>query len=358
MARSFNPKASIRAVDADGRNLYFYEITLAPGPLSLAGTGDNTFPTLFGRDWLLELRADDNTLHLYGEEADGSWTEQETLLPPVFDAPLPADARRISFAFDQSARLIVAYETAGHITATRWDIPTAQYVQNVDFLGANPAVLMEASYTYYVPGSDVYIFYQQDGDPTTICYRIQSENYQTEHVFFTDPQIGVLDKALSLVYKYELLVSDAYGQPLAAGSVLEAYVSDLADVHIRDVVPVSTAGPGGGLLFLKFVEYQGAAIEVAALSTLSGPGGGDNHSIYLDVTLNTIDAFSDALAGPGGGLWFTIVIEHTLNTVDAFSGALAGPSSGLWFLKIEEVTLNTMDTFAGGLTGPGGGSYV
>src|SRR5690606_31558708 len=102
----------------------------------------------------------DLKLHAYQEDAEvrGVWHEITSPLPPVFDEPLPATARRVSFTFDQSARMVVALEDEGVIKVTRWDPSAGQYVQNVSFSGTDPYLAMDATWARYVPGSDVLLF--------------------------------------------------------------------------------------------------------------------------------------------------------------------------------------------------------
>src|SRR5690606_20539269 len=140
---------------------WFAELATAPGPQVIGVTGDNSFDTLFGREWLLEWSVEDDTLRLYQESAThpGEWERVTSPLPPVFDEPLPATARRVSFAFDQSARMIVAVEDEGVVKVTRWDPSANQYVQNVSFDGHDPFVAMDATWVGRIPDSDVLLFY-------------------------------------------------------------------------------------------------------------------------------------------------------------------------------------------------------
>lgn len=250
-----NPKRSTR-----GDGYEFFEVALAPGPQTIATTGDNSYDTLFGREWLLVLDADTNELHLYQEDADtdGIWERVTDALPGVlFDSPLPSDARHITLQFDQSARVVVAYETGGIIELTRWDAFEATYKQNVSFAGHDPSLLMDAmladpegfsdeqkaaidngirllfewlpdgQYRENAIGdSDVVLFYLTE-DRTGVRARAQRQTYGTVHTIHDAASAWILDRAIALFGKYQLLVSDSSGAPLDNMLISNAYIGDV-----------------------------------------------------------------------------------------------------------------------------------
>lgn len=203
---------------------YFAELCTAPGPHTIGMTGDNSFHTLFGREWLVVWCEGDLKLHAFQEDADvrGVWHAITSPLPPVFDSPLPATARRVSFAFDQSARMIVAYEDEGVIYVTRWDAGTNQYVQNVSFAGVDPAVVMDATWVGRIPGSDVLLFYLSS-DRTKVLCRVQAQTYGTEHELHEYDAPVILDRAVPLTSRYQLLLADESGEPLDHALVSSLY---------------------------------------------------------------------------------------------------------------------------------------
>ena len=114
---------------------------------------------MFGSSWRLVLWNDDALeLHFW---TGSSWEARNPLNHPLFGEGivLPADARHVTFCFDQSARLIVAYEAAGTIHLTRWDTVTNAYIQNVEAQGVDPLLFCDACVMFVVPGSDVTLFY-------------------------------------------------------------------------------------------------------------------------------------------------------------------------------------------------------
>lgn len=159
----------------------FAELFLAPGPEAIGVTGDNSYASMFGYDWLLVWDRDDGLLHLWQLQHDGAWVEVLADLPPLFASPAPVGSRRWSLAFDQSARVILAYEDAtGIVRVTRWDPSSNSYVQNVSFAGCDPCVVMDASWRYLVPDSDVLLFYLSSDRERVLC-RVQRDVYAVEY---------------------------------------------------------------------------------------------------------------------------------------------------------------------------------
>mgnify|MGYP001027667227 CR=1 FL=1 len=230
---------------------HFAELFLAPGPERIGVTGDNAYATMFGFDWLLVWDRDDGLLHLF-QERDGAWQEVTEDLPPVFASPVPVGARRWSLAFDQAARVILAYEDgAGIVRVTRWEPSSNSYVQNVSFSGRDPVVVMDASWSYAIPGSDVLLFHLSSDRERVLC-RVQRDIYAVEHEIWDYGTPVILDRVIALPYKYQILVSDSTGTPLP-------------DVLVSDLYPVTLSV--GVELAAEFVdgEYRQTAYAYAPL---------------------------------------------------------------------------------------------
>lgn len=205
----FRPVTNVRA-PASSR---FAELFLLPGPERIGVTGDNSYAVMYGYDWLLVWDRDDGLLHLW-QERDGAWVEVVEDLPPVFASPAPVGSRRWSLAFDQSARVILAYEDAtGIVRVTRWDPSSNGYVQNVTFAGADPCVVIDASWSFSIPGSDVLLFHLSPDRERLYC-RVQRDVYATEYLIWDFGSPVVLDRVLALPYRFQVLAADATGVPL------------------------------------------------------------------------------------------------------------------------------------------------
>lgn len=243
----------------DTSTFYFAELCTAPGPHTIGVTGDNSFDTLFGREWLVVWCEGDLKLHTFQEDADikGKWQEITSLLPPVFDSPLPATSRRVTFCFDQSARMIVAYEDEGVVKVTRWDASTNQYVQNVSFSGTDPCLAMDATWVGRIPGSDVLLFYLSP-DRTKVLCRVQAQTYGTEHELHAYDAPVILDRVTPLAYRYQLLLADASGEPLD-----HALVSSLYPLATRAELRVAGEFHGGAY---DLAAYEYKPTVVAALA--------------------------------------------------------------------------------------------
>lgn len=230
MARQrFVPKRGVRGT----AGYAYYELSMAQGPSAIGVTGQNRLIDLIGSQWLLLVDLDSN-LHLFKQSATvGDWDEVTASLPPVFDAPLPEGARRVSFCFDQSARVVIAYEKDETVYLTRWDATLGAYVQNVTMPGVDPVVAFDATWSYDVTDSDVLLFYLST-DRAALRYRVQRQLYATENTLHTYGQPVVLDRVQRLPLRYQVLASDAAGEPLVADGERVALVSDVYPIPASD----------------------------------------------------------------------------------------------------------------------------
>lgn len=341
-ARAFNLPCDPKITTRGSFPTYFAEFRMFPGPQEIAVTGDNSFATLFGRHWAVLFCGNNDFYLLQWDEDAGAWTVEED---PLLTLPTFTGAERsFTAAFDQSARLIFAYELDGMIKVTRWDADAGAYVQNVNFAGHDPALLMDASVTRRVPDSDVILFYV-DTDRTSLHYRVQRETYGTEHDLLFDEETAVeypagmiLDQAQALDYRFELLVahptgvkrqlalvSDHYPIPvrdeLAVTAVpgLGAHRQTTVLYESRDALSV-TAMPGVGVYSLTITQHAAAeALNVTAL-----PGAG----LYVETTRITeaIEAL-DVTATPGLGVYDRTTFTHS---ADAALAIGASPGLGVY----------------------------
>lgn len=257
-----------------------------PGPQELGVTGDNTYDTLFGRAWAFLKCDDDNWFLLQWVGADDLLVEGldspgwKTVDEPLLALPglVCGVQRRFSAAFDQSARLIVAYEEAGSVKVTRWDSGAGEYVQNVDFAGRDPCLLMDATLvdprgypsladdgwsvreSFFagvpvlfewlpepawretaIPDSDVLVFYLS-ADRERVLVRVQREVYSVERVIHDFGEAVVLDQAVALAGRYQLLVSDQVGVRLPEALISDAYLGDfLINPRVADGLAAAVA---------------------------------------------------------------------------------------------------------------------
>lgn len=339
----FRPVSTLRTPS----NSRFLEMFLAPGPNQIGETGDNSYQTLFGRDWLLVWDREDLRLHLYQEALDGSWIEVTTELPPIFAAPVAGGSRRFSFAFDQSARIIVAYEDdVGMVRVTRWDASLNQYVQNVTFAGADPCVVMDAAWSHDVPSSDVLLFYLS-ADRTRVLCRVQRDVYAVEHELWTFDEPVILDRVMTAPIRYQVLISDAEGTPLP-----DALISDPYPYLAFDQMQAAASGPTAGdyvqvVILIELAE----GLNVAA----TGPTGG----VYADPIIShelTGEGIDAAATGPTGGAYVSVIINYEHTDPDGIEADATGPTGGDYVFAVLEHEL-TGEGINATATGPTGGSY-
>ena len=317
---------------------YFAELRMFVGPQEIAVTGDNSFETLFGRVWAI-LFCDDDTWHTLQwvgtddlDPATGitsrGWRE---LADPLLSLP-PLTAgvqQRWSAAFDQNARLIVAYETNGTIDVTRWDATLGAYLQNVTFAGRDPQLLIDAALTdpraypnaaddgwsareafeagipvlfewlpdgswreTAIPVSDVLMFYLSV-DRTRVMARVQRELYSVEHELHDFGEPIVLDHAVALLGRYELLISTSAGAKRSLMLVSDPYLGGFI-ISPRPVESVMVSVEAG---VAEHGRRMFAGAPVHALGVTPAPGVSDSRERIVPAP--AFEAPISVLASPG-----------------------------------------------------------
>lgn len=323
----------------------FAELFLFPGPQEIAETGDNSYGTLFGSDWLLLIEAGTRVLMAF-QRVNGAWVDRtgDPRMPPIVGTVLPEDVRRLSGAADQAARLVVAFEDgAGLVRVTRWDPGENSYVQNVTFSGRDPCVAMDASWAYRVPDSDVLLFYLSP-DRTRVLCRVQRDVYGTEYELWDYGAPVILDRVIALPYKYQVLVSDATGSPLP-----DALISELYPVTVGGRLSLTAATATGGSYDLRVARHVvGASVGVLG----AGPQGGGYFEPLLETNLaGSLAAFG---VGPHSGVYAEALLK-TSNS-DALSIVVPGPHSGVFTPVVLATDYSSGVDISG--AGPSGGTYA
>ena len=197
----------VRANDGT-RDLLAPMLAWSAGPPAIGDTGDNSPGHMTGTTWLLQVCPDGDWV-LYRESSG-----QLEVIP--FDDPpdaVTSTARHVSLAFDQASRVVLAWEDQGIIKVRRWDPTSNQYIENVSFAGVDPVVVLDASWSYAIPGSDVLLFYLSPDRERVLC-RVQRDVYAVEYVVWDYSAAVILDRVLALPYRYQVLASDSAGVPL------------------------------------------------------------------------------------------------------------------------------------------------
>jgi hypothetical protein len=202
MASIFNVKESVRVEGVS----YFAEVFTVKGPEILADPQNQTFTQLYGYDWMgiVERSGLIKFFQWDGDDWQASSSFQRS-----------GDLRRFSFAFDQSANIIFAYELGGVTYVTRWDVTTSQYVEDISFSALHPVLYNDVLTNGFVGDSDVICFYV-DGT-TVLKQRFQRDDFDTEYNFIPDvalPSGFIIDRVITLGNRWQVLASDALGVPL------------------------------------------------------------------------------------------------------------------------------------------------
>ena len=341
MSKRFVPKRGTRGT---AEYLYF-ELSMAQGPRAIGDTGENELLDFIGTAWLLLLTEDMN-LHLFRQDATvGEWTEITTALPPVFDSPLPATARRVTFAFDQSARVIVVYEDDGLCYVTRWDAPTNQYVQNVTFAGHDPVVVFDATWAYDIPVSDVLLFHLSTDRERLVC-RVQRELFNIENELHDYAQPVVLDRVTRLPLRYQALASDAVGDPLASGATRVALTSDFYPYPYLTLV--SADGEAYGAMGHTNELYEEVNLDAVNADGEAYGAMGHSASLFTAEDGDALGADGEAYGAMGHNLTL-VVYEDDGESLDADGEAYG--------TQVHTLTLVIVEDFDDGVVDVDGEAY-
>lgn len=328
----------VRANDGS-RDLLAPMLAWSAGPPAIGDTGDNSPGHMMGTTWLLQVCP------------DGSWVlyrEDRGRLEVVpFDDPpdlATETARRVSLCFDQSARVVLAWEDQGVIKVRRWDPSLNEYIENVSFSGVDPCVVMDATWRYLVPDSDVLLFYLSSDRERVVC-RVQRDVYAVEYEIWDYGTPVILDRVIALPYRYQVLVSDSTGTPLP-----DMLISDLYPIVLFEELGVAAIGPSVG--DYKLVVLTEALVEALGVAT-TGPSGGAYGEPLLSESL--VEALNVIAGGPSGGVYREPIIDNQLT--EALEVTTIGPSAGEYKLVVIAYTLadEGIDVTA---TGPSGGTYA
>lgn len=343
----------------------FAEVQGILGPEQIGVTGQNTYEELYGRPYLLVLTTS-GRLRLYrGEPAGGGYAEVTEGVPDIIFGPaLPAGARRFTAAFDQSARIIVAYELDGVVRVTRWT--GSAYVQNVTFAGVDPCLIMDATLSdprgyptaadgwnmretrlagipvlfewlagdpvvwleNAIPDSDVLLFYLTP-DRLGLRARVQRQVYATEQTVHDFDAPVVMDRVIGTPGRYQALVSDADGVPLAQMILSDPYLGDfMPNPRITDPMP-SDAAPDTMVATREVENTEGDDDMAAAVAV-------DDVAVVGDTAFTTGSDAADGDLTPEG----LVAVSNVAATTDSdmMDGAFATDSPVQVVRAIEPAT--------------------
>lgn len=223
----FNPRVSWRG----GVKPYFFELVFAYGPKQLGVVGAGTYQGLYGANWALELNRSDNRLHLY-QQANGGWQSIGDNLPPLFDEPMPAGAKRIALAFDLHARPVVVYELNERVLGHFWD--GSSYLP-IDLPGVDPCLLADATVRRGTTDADVLVIFLADST-LEVLGAAKSQGFLIPHTLKTSPVELILDQALPVAFRYQLLVQHGLSDDVLRSELFPVRLaSEAAEVHVTGV---------------------------------------------------------------------------------------------------------------------------
>lgn len=337
-----DPRSYIRAWASDGRPLYAPCLAQTQGPMTLADTGDGTYDTLFGSDWLFEI-CDSGDWKLYQRATD------QTLTLTAWDVEPPTvgiTARHPSAAFDQAARPALCWEEADGIHLRQYDEVTSVYAFTGPYAGVDPVLWNDSTANGHVPGSDLILFYLS-ADRLTIKYRIQNENFGTEHDLETYSEAMVLDGIELLALRYQLKYGLHDGGTRDTDSDPHAWRSTLYGTFLNSAMPASLSLLHDGLLRVAVIWREMHPAMSASLGDLTG---GLLH--YPIIREDLAAALSASLPAPSTSLLYDAVIHETPSA--AFSGSLGDLRTGV--LYDAAIPFDATRTFSGSLGGMTNGS--
>lgn len=337
---TFVPVVSARTPSAS----WFAELFLALGPEQLAGESAK----LPNTPWLIVMNAEDRVCQLWQfNTALQTWARVFVPGHPQIDQPLPAGTRRISLCFDQAERPIVAFEQSETIFVTRWDAVQQEYIQNVSFPGTDPVVVLDATWSGDLPGSDVLLFYLST-DRERVLARVQRELFATINTIWDYGEPVILDRVIPAPLRYQVLVSDASGAMLD-----EVLLSDLYPYGTQDFVVALGQPPVGGV-YMGVVLNAGEFLDAMSATGLPPSGGAYAEAIEL-LEFGPDDVSATGLPPTGGA--YAPAVEYVEPDADTVTATGLPPTGG----EIVNVTIHLpnehLDELEVTALPPSGGTY-
>ena len=314
MAQEFSPKISNR-----GSQYEKFELRVFAGPQTLGVTGDNSYDTIFGREWLVMIDTENSILVYQEGVEDGVWAQVETSDIP---ATLPSASKNIGCATQQDARLSICFELEDAIYISQYDALTDVYLTRGPFDGHDPVMYNDASLNGEIPNSDVTVFYLSL-DRYTIHYRLQRDNFLVEYDLFTHTEPMTLDMVTAKNFQYALWVSDVNGVKLSL-----PLVSDLAAIIPKDSMAAAIGALTDGDYFLTVLVE-----EAQAESMLASIGSFTDGVHYLAVLSKDVSkAMSAAVGSLTDGTYFLVVISEDED--EAMGASIGSLADGIYFLVV------------------------
>ena len=308
-----------------------------PGPLVVGDPGDNTVLDLIGRtyaflfcdDWTwYVLRWSDGTEIAPGLDSPG-WETITDLLPPLPE--FTGAERRFTAAFDQAARLNVAYEINGVIKVTRWSTTENAYLSNVEFDGHDPVLAFDATWALDVPNSDVLLFYLST-DRTRVMCRVQRDLYSIEYELHAYDHPVVLDRVTRLPLRFQALASDAVGEPLGSQPAAEYRDGLLSDPYPylgqSDFVPSARLAETP-YRWAVHVEYAEERLDVAAQV-------GNATYTATTVRVDAVEAPLSATGHVGNATYTEMLVRVDVSELMTASGAIVDDAIYTFTTAIQE----------------------
>ncbi|MFB9994500.1 hypothetical protein ACFFLM_21315 [Deinococcus oregonensis] len=318
-----------------GNGQLFPESTLTLGPLNMGAALDGTVADLCAVPWALLWEKGRGVLLLQLQA--GAWVE---VVPgEAFPAPQAPTDRHVSLCFDQAGRHVFAWQHGDEFTVRQWNAAEGRYVYRGPFPGVDPTLFFDLLSHYYTPQSDVLVWFLS-ADRLRLCYRIQNENYATEHTAHTFTAPVWLDQAVRLPYQVQLFCTDAAGlqmvvmvglYPVRTEDQGQATAQPPSAGELREVViarafldPVAGAALPPDLGELREVVIAQAFLDPVAWAALP-PAAGVLYSPFL--AYSALDPVAGAALPPAAGLLFNAVIFHN-PPPDALTVGAAAPTGG------------------------------
>ena len=309
------PRSYVRAFLPDGRALWAPCYAWAPGPAQLATTGDGSYTTLYGESWMLQM-CPDGTWNLY--HAIGSAMQ---LVPWDVTPPAATEtARHPTLAFDQAARPAIAWEDASGIRLREFDEIGGAYQFIGPFPGHDPVLLTDATVNYHVGGSDVVLFYL-NATRSKLMYRVQNENFTTEHEHHDFGTAVVLDASDIGNYRFQLKYSDENGAVIPDSGTFRALLSDVYPIHVTEHALATVGPPSTGEYNLVLITRTGQDATSASIGALAD-------GVLLNVILQQerTEAITSTVGALSDGTLFYVIIER--DSVDEATAAVAALQDG------------------------------
>jgi hypothetical protein len=261
-----------RVISYNRGELQAPEVRMSLGPQILADPQDGSYDRLYGAPRAAVLDRDYRLIT--HRLVLGVWTQEEVV-------QLPEGAEHIAICYDQSARLVYAYELASGIYISQFDGVLNQYVLRGPFDGHDPLLMNDSYVSRTVGDTDIKLIHLTL-NRQSVRWREQREQYSVSRPIFTFASAKRLDQVVYLTTQFALTLSDLNGELSADILLSDSYPFPQSE-PLRMIVEPEGTYIQTTTTFANNLDQLGMAVGVEAVYRSSNFNYVDDHALDMAV---------------------------------------------------------------------------